>query len=82
MIDLELAKAIGWTALLAWNLRETVANGKDIVALKSKIENGLTSGLTTLQQQIKGHIDGEEHRIIDALHAKVQAKRRRKNARP
>jgi len=78
MIDLDVFVKIGWTALLAWNLKETVANGKDIVALKGKIENGLTNGLTTLQKQIKEHIDGEEHRIIDALHAKVQVKKTRK----
>jgi hypothetical protein len=67
VIDFDILVKLGWTALLGWNLKETVSNGKDIVALKVKIENGLTSGLADLKEQIESHIDGEENRIIQAI---------------
>jgi hypothetical protein len=68
--------AAGWTALLAWNLKETVSNGKDIVALKVKIENGLTTGLTELKDQIAAHIDGEEARLLSAMRTTPKRKRK------
>jgi hypothetical protein len=67
MIDYDLLVKIGWTALLGWNLKETVSNGKDIVRLKVKVENGLTHGLQRLERTITMHIHGEERRIMEAL---------------
>jgi hypothetical protein len=67
MMDFDLLVKIGWTALLGWNLKETVSNGKDIIRLRTKIENGLTTGLAELKDQIKAHIDGEEQRILRAV---------------
>ena len=67
MIDYDLLVKIGWTALLGWNLKETVANGKELVRLKEKVENGLSHGLGELEKTISSHIDGEERRILQAI---------------
>lgn len=75
-IDYDTLVKIGWTALLGWNLKETVANGKKVAVLEAKIENGLTRGMATLQEKISDHIDGEEHRIIQALAGRGRKKRK------
>jgi hypothetical protein len=84
MIDYDLLVKIGWTALLGWNLRETVANGKELVRLKEKVENGLTSGLKRLGEtieEIEGHIAGEEKRILQAVQRNPKLRTRKADRR-
>lgn len=77
MIDYDLLVKLGWTALLGWNLRETVANGKKIVKLETLVENGLTTTVGELKREIENHIDGEERRILQALKRDPSARTRR-----
>jgi len=67
MIDLDALVKVGWTGLIAWNLRETVSNGKELVRLKTLMENGLSATVDELKTSIETHIAGEERRILDAL---------------
>jgi hypothetical protein len=67
MMDLDLFVKLGWTALLGWNLRETVALGKRIVRIEAKLENGLFQELAEIRRVIERHIDGEEQRTLSAL---------------
>lgn len=77
MIDFDLLVRLGWTALLGWNLRETVANGKKIVRLETIVENGLTSKVDELKHDIEAHIDGEERRILQAVKREPSSRTRR-----
>ena len=77
MIDLEALVKIGWTGLIAWNLRETVSNGKELVRLKTLMENGLSTTVDELKNSIEMHIDGEEKRILKALERNPNARTRR-----
>ena len=67
MIDLDTLVKLGWTALLGWNLRETVQNGKELAGLKAKVENGLTSGLEEMKLSLEKHMDGEEERLLKSI---------------
>jgi hypothetical protein len=81
MIDFDILVKLGWTALLGWNLRETVANGKKIVKLETLVENGISHTVDTLAKTIDDHIEGEEHRIIQALHRDPKLRTRKGDRR-
>jgi hypothetical protein len=53
-IDYDTLVKIGWTALLGWNLKETVALGKSVVRLQEKLENGVTHDLKDLKRLVLG----------------------------
>lgn len=83
MIDvgLDILVKLGWTALLGWNLRETVANGKKIVKLETLVDNGLTRTVNRLTEQIKEHVDGEEQRILLATQRDPKTRTRKGDRR-
>jgi len=77
MIDFEMLVKVGWTGLIAWNLRETVSNGKELVRLKTLMENGLTTKVDELKRDIGAHIAHEEERIVTLLTRDARARIRR-----
>lgn len=77
MIDLDILVKVGWTALLGWNLRETVSIGKRVVRLETRLENGLTEKLDSLSKRIELHVNGEEERILRALQRNPALRTRR-----
>jgi hypothetical protein len=52
-MDWDMLVRIGWTGLLAWNLKETVRNGKDIAGIKAKLENGLGDAIDEIKKEIE-----------------------------
>ena len=67
MMDFDILVKLGWTALLSWNLRETVTLGKKMARIEAKLENGLSQELAEIKREIERHIDGEEQRILSAM---------------
>lgn len=81
MIDFDILVKLGWTALLGWNLKETVANGKKIVRLETIVENGLSHSVEELTRKIGNHIDGEEQRIMEAVQRDPKLRTRKADRR-
>jgi len=77
MMDFDLFVKLGWTALISWNLRETVEIVKKIARIEAKLENGLSQDLAELRRDIEAHIDGEEKRILSAIIRSPTARTRR-----
>jgi hypothetical protein len=59
-MDIEMLIKIGWTALLGWNLKETVGLGKKVASLETKLANGIFQSLNDLKQKVESHIADDE----------------------
>ncbi len=63
MFDYDMFVKLGWTGLLAWNLKETVSVGKRLIRLETRVDNGISEKLSRLESNLDIHMREEEKRI-------------------
>ena len=74
--DLVIAMASALMTVVGWVAVRQEMWGRKVVRLEMRLENGISAELKAITRSLKDHMDGEEHRIMDALAGQGRKKRK------